>query len=192
MRTLRILAVAPYGYIRDVMDMSSGAVGTKARLLGAAMLVGSGRIPVGNLVVVFPQKHGKSDVEYSGHQQSLGEMAMHYLRSRPEMADVRMVAQNMGWGTKQDVMNTYVLAQNIFEAGSAEGPYDSAHFYFVSDPVHIRRIELIWNRVRPAWGKASFFGTPLHRMSWWERRVLEPLARLKVRRTVPRRIFERL
>ncbi len=174
-----ILAVQPYGYILGDGDMGSGAIGSRARILWAEMNVGAGWIRKKeergeNLIAVFPQdlKPEISPLDPS-FGLTLGEMMGKYLRACPEMAGVEVVSKPLGHGTKNDILNTYEMVKGL--------GYELAHISFVSDPAHIKRVKIIWDRTHPFRWTAEFFGAPFHRMTWWERWAREPIARLVTR-----------
>lgn len=159
-----ILAVQSYGYIKNKSDLSSGALGSWGRILYAALLVGAGVIKKEGLIAVFPQGKGAAPA------RNLGVMLGDALASRQEMKDIPVFAQPRGWGTVEDVLNTYKMVR--------ERGYSWAHISFVSDPVHIKRVELIWQYTKPLGWTASFYGSPFHQMMWQERWLREPAARL--------------
>lgn len=166
-----ILAVQTYGYIENEFDLSVGAVGSRARLLYVAMLVMAGKIPRENLMAVFPQGISKTDpCGKNLSDVSLGDSMISYLKIRPEMAGVKYKSESMGWGTLQDVRNTYELVRLL--------GYQTAHIHFVTDPVHLERVRLVWDKTHPEGWTATFHAATFHRMSWFERWVREPLARL--------------
>ncbi len=151
--------------------MGSGAVGSRARLLYAAMLVGTGVIPKENLVALFPQGMSKSNPHAtSENRQPLGQMMEGYLKSCREMDGVPIHSKALGWGTLEDVLNVYAMGREL--------GYVRAHVHFVSDPVHIKRVRLIWEKTCPRWWTADFHGATFHHMTWKERWLREPFARL--------------
>lgn len=175
---LNVLAVQSYGFIENDQDMSSGAVGSRARLLYAAMLVGTGRIKREDLVALFPQGYRPDQIDQRHTRMSLGEMMAKYLRTRPEMDGVKIQHKALGYGTRTDVQNIYEMVRSI--------GHSSAHISFVTDPVHIRRVQIIWERTHPEGWTAEFFGATFHQMGWKERWIREPAARLQCRLTLRR------
>lgn len=176
---LRVLAVMPYGFIKNEGDMSSGAVGSRARSLYAAMLVGTGRIPREDLVALFPQGCRPGERNMQSTRTSLGEMMAKYLVTRPEMSGVTIRHMALGYGTQDDVLNLYKMVRDM--------GHISAHIIFVTDPTHIKRVRIIWNQTHPKGWTAQFFGATFHRLSWRERLVREPVARLRCRLTLRRK-----
>ncbi len=178
---INVLCVQSYGFIEDHHDNSSGAAGSRARLLHAASLVASGTIPKAGLTAFFPQGWRPDQEHLKDKRRSLGEMMANFLLNRPEMDGVHFNQKPMGYGTIDDVRNVY---EEVRRAG-----VDMATFYFVSDPVHIKRVEMIWNRINKEKGfTAKFFGAPGHRMSWKERLIREPVARFMIRFDLDKRM----
>lgn len=169
-----ILAIQTYGNIRNPLDMSPGAVGSRGRALEAIRLVTSGQISTDGLIAVFPQGVSKEDpLGIKSDDESLGKQVAKFLASRPEMHGTKIYHEPLGWGTMSHVQNTYKMVRGL--------GYTSAHIIFVSDPVHIRRVKLVWKWTRPTGWSAEFHGSRLHTMSWAERRIREPIARLVYR-----------
>lgn len=166
MRTTNVLAVQSYGYINSPEDMGSGAIGSRARILSAAMYVRAGVIPHKDLIALFPQ--GVSKADPTGPGRSLGNMMAEYLKTRPEMEGVEVHHKALGWGTANDILHTYDMIRDL--------GYSKAHISFVTDPAHLRRIKLIWHMTRPKRWTASFHPAFLHRMTFKERFIREPIA----------------
>lgn len=165
-----IIAPQSYGYIQGDDDLSPGANGSRARLLWVATLIGAGVIPRKSMVL-FPQGYSKKcpTEATTENKVSLGKMMADYLRTRPEMQWTDVLHQPLGWGTFADVSNVVLMAKRMNIA--------KARVHFVSDRVHLQRVQMIWNRVAPTDWDASFHASPFHRMSFKERWLREPLAR---------------
>lgn len=167
-----VLVVAPYGYITHPSDDSSGAKGSIARLLYAAMLIHWRRIPRKDLLIVFPQK-AKRVVDRLPDLPTLGEQMAAFLRKRAGwIQGVHIKCEPRSWGTLEDTLATYEMVK-------AEGWKTNVHLHFVTDPVHLRRLRLIWNYTHPQGWTATFHAATFHQRSRWERFVYEPLAWLK-------------
>ncbi len=175
-----ILAVMSYGYYRGRDDMSPGARGSVGRLRVVEDMLAMHWMPTKNLLAVFPQGASKDD-PMAKHSTGLGQMMARAMQEFEILAEVPVVCQPMGFGTIDDVQNAVLLA-------SCQG-YTGTEIYFVSDPVHIQRVELIWNLL---WKQDELFrnwtphfiASPYHNMSFRERRILEPLKRLLTPRKI--------
>jgi hypothetical protein len=167
-----VLAVQSYGRITGPDDTSKGATGSKERLKFAKKLVEARIIPSEGLFAIFPQGYSGEDPTHPDqeHPISLGEMMATYLKSLGSTASIPIYHEPLGWSTAVDVVNTIKMVQ-------AKG-YTDANIHFVSDSDHIKRVEDVWKRVRPRGWTATFHGTKFYRMSWWERWLREPAARL--------------
>jgi hypothetical protein len=165
-RVGNVLAIQTYGWILRKDDNSSGARGSRARVDFAVSLIEKNIIPRENLVVVFPQGW-PNDEKRIGN--SLGEQVGAYFSSRPGMENIQVIYSYHSWGTESDVKNTPGLANR---AGYREGK-----IYFVSDPVHIKRVRQIWKYYHVSGWSAEFFGATNHTLSFFERRIREPIAR---------------
>jgi len=178
--TAHVLAVQPYGYIMDPRDMGSGAVGSRARLLWATMLIGTGVIPRTHLFVVFPQKMRPrySSVTPKSEQKSLCRMMAEYFSARPEVKreGINIQFDSLSAGTYDDILATYEMARRLVTAGR----YSKINIHFVTDAVHMRRVRLIWEKTRPPDWTAEFHPAEFHRMSWKERWIREPLAYMAI------------
>lgn len=153
--------------------MESGALGSYARIFYAMLLVSTKRIPSENLIAVFPQGRSKTKSASPSVKPGLGEVLAKYLKTRPEARNIKIYHETMGWGTMDDVLNTYNMVRIL--------GYTTAHICFVSDPVHIERVRLVWDKTHPKGWTAEFFGATFHRTSFAERWIREPVARMVYR-----------
>lgn len=162
--TAKVLMVQSCDFITD----TSGD-GSRARIRAACDLVKAGKIPH-NCTVLWPQGYQKNDPgrpERLG-QESLGENMARYAREQPELSRASVIFEPSSWGTKGDVRACYRMVR---EAG-----YRNAEFFFVSDPVHLRRVKLVWWMTHPKGWRASFFPAESHRMGRFDRLIREPIA----------------
>lgn len=168
------LAVQSFGLIQDDKDSSRGANGSRSRLDYAIHLIESGYITGVGLVALFPQGVSKLQPEkIDPSQTSLGENMAGYVKERLAALNAEVLTSTLGWGTLADVTNTYNMVRDL--------GYNLAHINFVSDPVHIKRVKLVWDKTHPYGWTASFFSAKSHRLSSWERWVREPVARFVYR-----------
>jgi hypothetical protein len=157
--------------------------GSKARIRAACELIRQGRIPA-DCQVLWPQGYQKKD---PGRpvvlgQEGLGYNMARYATMQPEMSEMHNMIHPMSWGTKGDVLACYQMVRDL--------GYKTAHLYFVSDPVHLMRVRLVWFFTHPRGWTADFFPAHAHTMTTFERWVREPVAVLVYTLTLlPRFLF---
>jgi hypothetical protein len=147
-----VLAIQSLGFFPDP--------GSVARIEKAAKLVVKREIPR-NAMMVWPQGFGKESPQYpmSGRLESLGENLAKVCRSFDEFSDMEVVQRAVSWTTKNDIQASYRF---VWERG-----YGKAHFFFVTHPLHLFRVRLVWYMTHPKGWTADFFPAP-HPISWRE------------------------
>lgn len=170
-----IISVQPYGYIDGPDDHRPGAEGSRARL-NKGIEIALSLVQVGQKVIfLFPQGYGKDDpARTQGRSVSLGESMARYVDTRmpKEFPGITVHFKPMSWGTMNDLK---ALVRMMHDLGISPG----AHIHLVTDPTHLKRVQLIWYRLPYRRRPVTFHAAIAHRMSWKERWVREPLARLK-------------
>lgn len=164
-----IVAVQTYGYINGPEDLSSGAEGSRGRILAVPTLIEAGKIDKTNLIALFPQGYPKKTPRKVRPLFPLCDSVKKYFESLPALAGIQVVATPLGWSTFEDVQNGYKM---VLELG-----YETAHIHFVSDKEQLKRVMLVWKHTHPEGWAADFHVSNYHRMSAWERLVREPVAR---------------
>lgn len=159
-----VLAIQSY----DFITATSGD-GSISRINSACDWMWRGFIPK-DAYAVWPQGFQETNPSVQTHpgQESLGQNLANYAGSLPIMHDLKVLCRPMSWTTRRDILASYQLVQEI--------GYEQAVFYFVSDPVHLRRVRLTWWMTHPKGWEAIFLSAPAHKMSWKERLIREPVA----------------
>lgn len=87
------------------------------------------------------------------------------------MKSAKFYVEAESWTTLGDTLACFNAVKRL--------GYTNVHFNFVTDPVHMRRVKLIWNmtQLEKGWA-AAFFVAVEHRLSWKERYIREPIALL--------------
>lgn len=170
---LHIVAVQSYGYIDGPDDQSSGAQGSRARLDEALALVGI-LSHSHDVIFLFPQGYGKRNSSTPhGRAVSLGESMARYVESKLPIEHPRIQVRfkPLSWGTLGDLRS---IPRMLGKIDSAYPP----HIHFVTDPMHLKRVRLVWRHVHPRGWVTTFHAAKQHRMTWRERWIREPVARL--------------
>lgn len=176
MSIVHVISVQPYGYIDGAEDCGSGALGSRARL-DKGLEIARELSRTDEVLFLFPQGYGKEDpTKPEGRAVSLGEsMARYVERMLPkEHPRIRVYSRPLSWGTAKDLLAVRIMTS---ERGFGFPP----HMHFVTDPVHLKRVRLIWKHVNLFDWPATFHPSVQHRMTWKERWIREPLARLQYR-----------
>lgn len=159
----QVLSIQSYDFING----ESGE-GSRRRIGAGCDLIAIKAIPR-DCFVVWPQGFSKKDPLHPsrGHEVSLGRNMLLYALSQQDLRHAKMLQKEMSFGTKGDMLASYGM---IAELG-----YDLAHFHFVTDPVHLWRVRLVWWMTHPRGWTASFHPAHTHKMSAKERFVHEPI-----------------
>ncbi len=160
-----VLIIHPYGFITELDN--SGSAGSKAQIERARELIRHHKVAE-NCVMVFPQGY------YPHRPESLGENMVRYIRSLSEFKNVYVLQSPCSRGTATDTIAAYDMVEK-------DGIDRSLMFHFVTDPVHMRRVRLIWFLTHPRYRgwQATFHPAYGHQMTARERNLREPLARVK-------------
>jgi len=118
-------------------------------------------------MAIFPQKFG------------LGDQVWKYFKSRlPPSCGISQHVKKQSWGTLNDIIATYDMVAELITWIPAD---DTVHLHFVTDPDHLERVRMIVESTRPAHWIIHYHPAEAHRMSWFDRKIREPLAYLKDR-----------
>lgn len=173
---IHVISVQPYGYIDGHRDRGSGALGSRARLEKGLEIARELTRAGERVLFLFPQGYKKENPTRPGERGlSLGGSMAHYLETRiGEEEHINVYTKPLSWGTANDLRALCLMLAEL-DVGSI--PY----VHFVTDPTHLKRVRLIWKHIKHAGYHASFHAATAHRMTWKERWMREPIARLKFR-----------
>ena len=173
---LHILGAQSYGYIDGPQDQSTGAKGSRARM-DEALAIARTLASSHKVIFLFPQGYQKKNPRVSDNRtMSLGESMAQYVESNlsKKHPQIQVYFEPLSWGTLDDIKS---IPQMLGKLG-----YDcQPHVHFVTDPEHLKRVRLVWKYVSPQGWAASFHPAEQHRMSWSERWIREPIARILYR-----------
>ena len=179
---LHVISVQPYGYIDGPEDRGSGALGSRSRL-DKGLEIARELPRTSEIIFLFPQGYGKNNPT-KRHKRffSLGEsMALYVTSMLPEEhPHIRVSSKPLSWGTMNDIRALYLML--------AELPVGSMpHIHFVTEPAHLKRVRMVWKYINSIGYPATFHAATQHRMTWKERWVREPIARLNYKYQLSRR-----
>lgn len=132
---------------------------SESRILAARELVKKGLIPE-DAIMVWPQGFSKRNPKVPGlHIQSLGANMDEYSRGFEEFQKMKSLIKSLSWKTVYDMLASYEMVK--------ENGYKQAHFYFVTDPLHLVRVRMIWCMTHPDGWEASFFPAHNDKRGWF-------------------------
>jgi hypothetical protein len=142
---VNVLAIQSYDWIDSEKNEGAGSI---ARIRAACNLVREGHIPEDSLVV-YPQGYSKENpLKKGASDEYLGLNMRTFTERQKEMVRAKIVSWPMSWGTMNDLIASYRIVVRL--------GYDTAHFHFVTDPVHLRRVKLAWWLTHPQGWTAEF------------------------------------
>jgi hypothetical protein len=130
----------------DYIGNGSGD-GSIKRIAAARMLVKSKLIPK-KAFMLWPQNGNLAEEERG---MSLGENLANYCNEIHEFEEMNIIHEAKSWGTLDDID----AAINMIK----DRGYKHAHFYLVTDPTHMHRVKLVWEKIAPEGWMVEFHTT---------------------------------
>lgn len=168
MESIPVMMIQSFDPIRN-----SEGQGSIIRIRKGCDLLRGGIVPE-RVLIPWPQGYSKKSPTKPlvGGDQSLGENMAEYCARQPEMirAKAQIHWEPRSWGTKNDLLAAYEMTKK----GMWGTP--TAHFFFVSDPTHMRRVKLVWDMTHPKGWTASFHPTDQEVLHGFDRTFREWVA----------------